>query len=124
MRTQGSKEILHKVNGKLPGRQLTAIMGPSGAGKSTLLDVLSGYRRTGVNGAVYVNGRIRNLDTFRKQSCYITQEDQIQVLLTVLENMRMAANFKLGSTLPEHEKESRVSASMSMWGTVAVGVAI
>lgn len=88
---------------------MTAIMGPSGAGKSTLLDVLSGYRRTGVNGAVYVNGRIRNLDTFRKMSCYITQEDQIQVLLTVLENMRMAANFKLGTSLKEHEKESRVS---------------
>lgn len=107
----GSKEILHKVNGKLPGRQLTAIMGPSGAGKSTLLDVLSGYRRTGVNGAVYVNGRIRSLDTFRKHSCYITQEDQIQVLLTVLENMRMAANFKLGNTLPVLEKEARVSSS-------------
>lgn len=57
----GKKEILHKVNGKFPGRQLTAIMGPSGAGKSTLLDILSGYRRSGVNGAVYVNGRIRNL---------------------------------------------------------------
>lgn len=57
----GEKEILHKVNGRLPGRQLTAIMGPSGAGKSTLLDVLSGYRRTGVSGAVYLNGRIRNL---------------------------------------------------------------
>lgn len=86
-------------------------MGPSGAGKSTLLDVLSGYRRTGVDGAVHVNGRVRNLDTFRKMSCYITQEDQIQVLLTVMENMQMAANFKLGDSLQRHEKESRVSGS-------------
>lgn len=83
-------------------------MGPSGAGKSTLLDVLSGYRRTGVNGAVYVNGRIRNLNLFRKMSCYITQEDRIQMLLTVLENMRSAADFKLGDTMKTHEKEARV----------------
>lgn len=105
----GSKEILHQVNGKFPAGQLTAIMGPSGAGKSTLLDVLSGYRRTGVHGSVYTNGRIRNLDAFRRVSCYITQEDRIQTLLTVLENMQIAADFKLGNTFQEHEKAARVS---------------
>lgn len=42
-------------------------------------------------------------------SCYITQEDRIQTLLTVLENMQMAANFKLGNSLKSHEKASRVS---------------
>lgn len=83
-------------------------MGPSGAGKSTLLDVLSGYRKTGVNGAVYTNGRIRNLDSFRRMSCYITQEDRIQTLLTVLENMQIAADFKLGRTFKDHEKAARV----------------
>lgn len=108
----GSKEILHKVNGKFPGQQLTAIMGPSGAGKSTLLDVLSGYRKTGVTGAVYINGRIRNLDTFRRMSCYITQDDRIQTLLTVVENMRLAANFKLGVSFNPYEKEARVSGHM------------
>ncbi|KAH9635514.1 hypothetical protein HF086_013041 [Spodoptera exigua] len=55
----GSKQILHGVNGRLRPRQLIAIMGPSGAGKSTLLDVLSGYRITGVGGAVFINGRGR-----------------------------------------------------------------
>lgn len=89
-------------------------MGPSGAGKSTLLDVLSGYRRTGVTGAVYVNGRIRNLDAFRKMSCYITQEDRIQTLLTVLENMKIAADFKLGNTFKSYEKEARVSLPFSL----------
>lgn len=58
---KGDKEILHGVNGRLPPNQLVAIMGPSGAGKSTLLDVLSGYKKTGVEGAVYVNGRGRDL---------------------------------------------------------------
>lgn len=109
LRCEGTKEILHKVNGKFPGGQLTAIMGPSGAGKSTLLDVLSGYRTTGVDGSVYTNGRLRNLDAFRKVSCYITQEDRIQTLLTVLENMEIAADFKLGYRIDAGDKMIRVS---------------
>lgn len=103
------KEILHRVNGKFPGGQLIAIMGPSGAGKSTLLDVLSGYRKTNVNGAVYLNGRIRDLNQFRKMSCYITQDDRLQALLTVHENMQIAADLKLDSSMRLHEKEMIVS---------------
>uniref|UniRef100_A0A182JJD9 Uncharacterized protein n=1 Tax=Anopheles atroparvus TaxID=41427 RepID=A0A182JJD9_ANOAO len=113
---KGQKEILHKVNGKFPGSQLIAIMGPSGAGKSTLLDVLSGYRRTGVEGAVYVNGRIRNLNSFRRMTCYITQDDRLQTLLTVLENMRIAADLKLGPEVSRHEKESIIEDILTVLG--------
>lgn len=42
-------------------------------------------------------------------SCYITQDDRIQSLLTVIENMRIAADFKLGNSMEPHEKEERVS---------------
>ncbi|XP_058815331.1 ATP-binding cassette subfamily G member 4 [Topomyia yanbarensis] len=113
---KGQKEILHNINGKFPGSQLIAIMGPSGAGKSTLLDVLSGYRRTGVDGAVYVNGRIRNLNSFRRMTCYITQVDQLQTLLTVLENMRISADLKLGQDVSRHEKESLIEDILTVLG--------
>ncbi|XP_055710760.1 ATP-binding cassette sub-family G member 4 [Phlebotomus papatasi] len=113
---QGKKEILHKVNGKFPGGQLIAIMGPSGAGKSTLLDVLSGYKKSNVNGAIYVNGRIRNLNAFRKMTCYITQDDHLQELLTVLENMRIAADFKLGPHYPIQEKDARIEDILTVLG--------
>lgn len=105
---KSQKEILHRVTGRFPPGQLIAIMGPSGAGKSTLLDVLSGYRLQGVNGTVYVNGRTRNLKQFRKSSCYITQDDRLQPLLTVEENMLVAADLKLPSTVPSSEKNKIV----------------
>ncbi|KYN29407.1 ATP-binding cassette sub-family G member 4, partial [Trachymyrmex cornetzi] len=99
------KEILHGISGRLPSKQLIALMGPSGAGKSTLLDILSGFRTTGVDGSIYVNGRIRHLNNFRKCSAYITQDDRLEPLLTVVENMRVAADLKLPSSTPKHKKE-------------------
>lgn len=119
---------MHNVSGKFPGSQLIAIMGPSGAGKSTLLDALSGFKTTGVDGSILLNGRRRDLRkskklivkirmiktllstaSFRRMSCYITQDDRLQPLLTVNENMHIAADLKLGQTVSYEEKESRVS---------------
>lgn len=45
-------------------------MGPSGAGKSTLLDALSGFKTTGVDGSILINGRRRDLGKFKKWTFY------------------------------------------------------
>lgn len=110
------KEILHKINGRLPSKQLIALMGPSGAGKSTLLNVLSGFRETGVNGSILINGRNRCLNNFRKCSAYITQDDRLESLLTVIESMRIATDLKLPSNTPPHEKEMIIENILSTLG--------
>lgn len=110
---KGTKKILHDLNGRFLPRQLIAIMGPSGAGKSTLLDILSGYRITGVTGSVLLNGRERNLDAFRRLSCYITQDDRLQPLLTVCENMHIAADLKLGERVSKKKKTDIINEILS-----------
>ncbi|EZA54901.1 hypothetical protein DMN91_009473 [Ooceraea biroi] len=113
---KGQKDILHGINGRLPSKQLIALMGPSGAGKSTLLDILSGFRVTGVDGTVFVNGRVRHLNSFRKCTAYITQEDRLEPLLTVLENMRVAADLKLPTDTPRYEKETIIEEILTTLG--------
>lgn len=66
-------------------------------------------RITGVQGAVTVNGRERDLDEFRRISCYIQQDDRLQPLLTVAENMRIAADLKLPQGVSVIDKQNTVS---------------
>jgi len=105
---------LRSVSGNFRSNQLTAILGPSGAGKSTLLNVLAGYKCSHATGAVMINGRQRNMRTFRKMSRYIMQEDVHQKMLTVREALMVAADLKLGSDLTKAEKTDVVSENKEM----------
>lgn len=89
-------------------------MGPSGAGKSTLLDVLSGYKIHGIGGTVFVNGIPRKMKEFRQISCYITQDDRLHPLLTIAENMQIAADLKLPTHTLQDKKITSVSISLTI----------
>uniref|UniRef100_A0A336K6X9 CSON001978 protein n=1 Tax=Culicoides sonorensis TaxID=179676 RepID=A0A336K6X9_CULSO len=81
-----TRTLLKGVSGTFRHGELSAIMGPSGAGKSTLLNALSGFKGNGAQGIIQVD---------RKTSCYITQEDLHQPLVTVEEMMKIACKLKL-----------------------------
>ncbi|KAL0822709.1 hypothetical protein ABMA28_004728 [Loxostege sticticalis] len=104
--TKGKRrDVVKGVDGRFSSGQLVAIMGPSGAGKSSLLNAISGYRSAGVTGELLVNGQQRNEHLFQRSSCYITQEDLLQPLLTVREAMDVAARLKLPKGAKVHSEE-------------------
>uniref|UniRef100_W8AXI7 ATP-binding cassette sub-family G member 1 n=1 Tax=Ceratitis capitata TaxID=7213 RepID=W8AXI7_CERCA len=86
IKVTGTRQILRGVSGSFRNGQLSAIMGPSGAGKSSLLNALSGLRTSDVRGHIKIE---------RKGSCYITQEDNHQTLLSVEELMALSCNLKI-----------------------------
>lgn len=76
------------------------------------------FRKSGVTGTLMVNDEMRNEDLFRKQSCYIMQDDNLQPLLTVYEAMMVAANLKLSSSYSSKEKKERVSNIETIQGKI------
>ncbi|XP_011191544.2 ATP-binding cassette sub-family G member 4 isoform X1 [Zeugodacus cucurbitae] len=103
------KQIFHDLSGKIPSGQLVALMGPSGAGKTRLMDVLSGYTTKGVTGSIYVNGEVHNSVRFRSVSCYLTQDERLQELLTVEENMSIVSDLKLGKKKSRNERNDIIN---------------
>ena len=114
---KGTKQILNHVTGRSEPGQVTAIMGPSGSGKTTLLDVLGDRLSTGViEGEIYVNGELRQVNTFRTISCYIPQEDSLMGSFTTLETLRFSAALSLPSYVTAKAREQRVQDAIDDMG--------
>ena len=67
-----------------------------------------------MKGCIYLNGveRQSNGRDFKKDICYIMQDDQLLPIFTVMETMMMAADLKLGRSISEKAKLILVGVQM------------
>ncbi|XP_050431659.1 ATP-binding cassette sub-family G member 1-like [Adelges cooleyi] len=88
------KTVLNGINGAFSYGQFCAIIGCSGCGKSSLLNILSGYNANNYSGTILINNKLRDIKLFKKQSCYIMQEDHLYNEFTINEAMEFAMKLK------------------------------
>jgi ATP-binding cassette subfamily G (WHITE) protein 2 (SNQ2) len=90
----GTRQLLHNVQGFVKPGKLTALMGSSGAGKTTLLNVLAQRIRFGVvTGAFRVNGQPL-LSSFQRSTGFAEQMDIHEPTQTVREALRFSAKLR------------------------------
>ncbi len=100
--TIGGVRILRGVSLSVRRSEIMAVLGPNGAGKTTLFNVLSGVREP-TTGRVELAGRdVTAQPAFRRARAGLARSFQITSVFTslsVLENVRLAAQAKRGGSL-------------------------
>ena len=98
----GGARIVADVSLEVRAGELVGIIGPNGAGKTTLFNLLSGLARP-TAGSIELSGRdITGDPPFRRARAGLGRTFQVSSvfpLLTVLENVRLAADAALGGTM-------------------------
>ena len=124
----GGATIVADVSLEVVEGELLAIIGPNGAGKTSLFNLLSGiYRPT--SGRVHFDGRdITSLRPYRRTALGIGRTFQVSnvfPLLSVLENVRLAAEARLGGTMRLWRRAAsvRVALDKARWALERVGLA-
>ena len=111
---------LDSINLSVRRGEMICVMGPSGCGKSTLLRVLAGHLEP-TEGSVLLNGvpLYQNLRELRPYLAYIPHDDAFDPLLTVEENLDLAAAVR-SPNLSGPDRRKRVEAKLIELGLDAV----
>ncbi|WP_018502853.1 ATP-binding cassette domain-containing protein, partial [Parafrankia discariae] len=116
----GTKQLMHDMTFRLPGRSLLGVVGPSGAGKSTLLNALTGFRPADV-GSVRYAGRdlYAEYDELRRRIGYVPQADPLHAQLTVREALEYGAELRFPADTTAQERRARVAEVIGELGLTA-----
>ena len=106
----GGARIVADVSLEVREGELVGIIGPNGAGKTTLFNLLSGLARP-TRGRIVLDGRdITGMPPYRRTQAGLGRSFQVSSvfpLLTVGENVRLAAEARLGGALSVVRRAAR-----------------
>ncbi|KAH7054493.1 ABC-2 type transporter-domain-containing protein [Macrophomina phaseolina] len=88
---EGTRRLLHGIDGWVGPGSLTALMGVSGAGKTTLLDALATRNTTGVVSGIMLIGGKEKPPSFQRDVGYVQQQDVHLPTSTVREALNFSA---------------------------------
>jgi len=124
----GGARIVADVSLEVSDGELVGIIGPNGAGKTTLFNLLSGLMQP-TAGRVEIDGRdVTDEPPFARTRAGLARTFQVSSvfpLLTVRENVRLAAEAALGGTLRLWRRAARFRPALkrSDWALGRVGLA-
>ncbi|HET6683022.1 MAG TPA: ABC transporter ATP-binding protein [Gaiella sp.] len=106
----GGAHIVADVSLEVREGELVGIIGPNGAGKTTLFNLLSGTVRP-TAGKIVLDGRdVTGMPPYRRTQAGLGRSFQVSSvfpLLTVSENVRLAAEARLGGSLSVVRRAAR-----------------
>jgi branched-chain amino acid transport system ATP-binding protein len=123
----GGATIVTDVGLEVREGELLAVIGPNGAGKTTLFNLISGLLRP-TSGRVELEGAdITGQPPFRRTRAGLGRTFQVSnvfPLLTVFENVRLAAEAALGGTMRMWRQADRVADAVERanWALERVGL--
>ncbi len=116
----GGAKIVADVSLEVRDGELVGIIGPNGAGKTTLFNLLSGTLRP-TAGRVELDGKdVTNEPPHRRTQAGLGRSFQVSSvfpLLSVGENVRLAAEARLGGTLSLARRAARYAPALERAGT-------
>ncbi len=123
----GGAQIVAGVSLDVPAGECLAIIGPNGAGKTSLFNLLSGLVRP-TGGRVELAGRdITHDPPYRRTQAGLGRTFQVSSvfpLLSVHENVRLAAEASLGGTMRIWRQAGRVRGAVERAGTALARVGL
>lgn len=117
--------MLIDVHGKVPEKEITAIMGASGSGKTSLLNILSGRMRTSGSLVITADVRLNNYDCnptklkIRQQIAFVAQEDSLQITSTPREAIKFSAKLRLPRNMTNEELDILTNRTLKELGLLA-----
>jgi branched-chain amino acid transport system ATP-binding protein len=124
----GGATIVADVSLEVREGEFVAVIGPNGAGKTTLFNLLSGLARPSA-GAVALDGRdVTAEPPYLRTRAGLGRTFQVSnvfPLLSVLENVRLTAEARLGGTMRIWRRATRVREAIERaeWALQRVGLA-